>query len=277
MLRRRHRAAALLTPALLWWGGHAAAFGEDGLWSETKSFAVETWYDTGSVITAPGDWGPGEWGIFAVGAAAVGASMVFVDNNTGNESQEDRSNRSDNMAKLANNLGTGFSLVVLGVSAGVGWIADEPRPLQLARDGLEASIIASCIIAPTLKFVVGRARPDQSPDENDDYKPFSGNNSFPSGHTTQAFAIASVIANTYRDHWWAGALAYGVAGTVGYARINDNQHYLSDVLAGALIGGFVGWQVVDLNRARRVTADAKAHLSASWSPEGQMVGLQFEF
>ena len=249
---------------------------EGGVWSATADFASDTWIDTGSVLASPASWGPWEWGIFAAGATAVGVSMATVDNTTRTEAQENRNSNSDNMAHLANTLGTGFSLGVLAVSAGVGWIAHERRPLELARDGLEASIITTLIITP-LKVVVGRSRPDQDPNGSDDYQPFSGNYSFPSGHTSQAFAIASVVANTYNDHWWAGALAYGVAGTVGYARINDNQHYLSDVIAGALIGGAIGWKVVNLNRARRISADVTAQLSTSWSHSGQTVGIRLDF
>lgn len=254
---------------------HAA---DDGLWPAVRDFASDTWYDTGSILTAPGEWGVIEWSSFGVGATAIGVSMVTIDKDIRNESQENRNDKGDQMARLANQLGTGFSLGVLGVSAGIGWIGGADRPLELARDGLEASIIASGIIAPTLKFVVGRSRPDQETDGgNDDFTPFSGSYSFPSGHTTQAFAIASVVANTYREHWWAGALAFGVAGTVGYARINDNQHYLSDVIAGAMIGSFVGWSVVNLNRARRLGADVTAHIVTSVQPDGQSLGVRLDF
>jgi hypothetical protein len=251
---------------------------EEGVWSAVSSFGSDTWHDTGSILTAPGEWGVVEWGAFGIGVTAIGVSMATVDKQIRTESQENRNSKGDRMAKLANHLGTGFSLGVLGVSAGIGWIGGSERPLELARDGLEASIIASGIIAPTIKLVAGRSRPDQETDGGgDDFTPFSGNYSFPSGHTTQAFAIASVVANTYRDHWWAGALAFGVAGTVGYARINDNQHYFSDVIAGAMIGSFVGWSVVNLNRARRLGADVTARISTSVQPAGQALGLRLDF
>ena len=254
---------------------HAA---DDGPWTAVRDFASDTWYDTGDILTAPGAWGVVEWSALGVGVAAIGVSMVTIDKDIRNESQENRNEQGDRMAHLANQLGTALSLGVLGISAGIGLIGGGDRPLALARDGLEASIIASGIIVPTLKFAFGRSRPDQETDGgNDDFTPFSGNYSFPSGHTTQAFAIASVVANTYREHWWAGALAFGVAGTVGYARINDNQHYLSDVIAGAMIGSFVGWSVVNLNRARRLGADVTASIVTSFQPEGQSLGVRLHF
>jgi len=259
--------------ALAFAGQMAAA---EGAWDATVGFARDTWYDTGSVITAPLSWDRYEWGAFALGATVIGVSVATLDQSTRNDAQDDRSASSDRMAKLSNTLGTGFSLGVLGVSAGIGAITGAQRPLQLARDGLEASIITTLIVTP-MKFAVGRARPDQDPDGSDDFQPLSGNLSFPSGHTTQAFAIASVVANTYRDHWWPGALAFGVAGTVGLARINDNQHYLSDVIAGALIGGSIGWMVVNLNRERRIAPGVEGQVTAGWDGDGRYLGLALRF
>lgn len=58
-------------------------------------------------------------------------------------------------------------------------------------------------------------------------------NSFPSGHTTTAFAFAGVVGIEHPD--WA-IPAYALAGLVGFSRINDNAHYLHDVFMGATIG-----------------------------------------
>lgn len=62
----------------------------------------------------------------------------------------------------------------------------------------------------------------------------SDNLSFPSGHTTTAFAFASVVAMEHEWYWGLGA--YGIASLVGFSRINDNAHYLHDVVMGATIG-----------------------------------------
>ena len=75
------------------------------------------------------------------------------------------------------------------------------------------------------------------------FKPFSNNQSFPSGHASQAFAVATAIAENYPS-WWVQTLCYGGAGLVGYARIEQNAHYTSDVFAGALLGWSVAREVV---------------------------------
>lgn len=59
-------------------------------------------------------------------------------------------------------------------------------------------------------------------------------NSFPSGHASNAFAFAGVA---YRNHGWAGGIpAFAMAGFVSFSRMNDNAHYLHDVLFGGTIG-----------------------------------------
>jgi hypothetical protein len=58
--------------------------------------------------------------------------------------------------------------------------------------------------------------------------------SFPSGHTSTAFSFASVVGMEHE--WYYGAAAYTLAGIVAMSRMNDNEHYLHDVVFGATIG-----------------------------------------
>ena len=124
-----------------------------------------------------------------------------------------------------------------------------PVPRRWPFDGAIASLIASGLITPALKEALGRSRPHQAA-SGTDFHPFGGRASFPSGHTTQAFAVASVIAGEY-DSRWVDVAAYGSAALVGYARVLHDAHYLSDVAAGALVGTLVGRTVVRANSRRR--------------------------
>jgi membrane-associated phospholipid phosphatase len=92
----------------------------------------------------------------------------------------------------------------------------------------------SGIIANIIKPIARERRPDSSQ-----------LSSFPSGHTTVAAAFASVIVC---EHGWApyGYAATALAVLTGYSRINDNRHYLHDVLAGATIGTAFGVGVSSL-------------------------------
>lgn len=81
-------------------------------------------------------------------------------------------------------------------------------------------------------------------------RPHGGDNlSFPSGHTTTAFAFASVVAAEHGAGY--GSMAYALASFVGLSRINDNAHYLHDVVAGASIGAAYGYALhAQLERKR---------------------------
>ncbi len=64
-----------------------------------------------------------------------------------------------------------------------------------------------------------------------------GNGSFPSGHSMEAFAVATIIARRYgREHRWVPVAAYGLASLVGFSRLTLNVHYLSDVVMGSALG-----------------------------------------
>lgn len=77
-----------------------------------------------------------------------------------------------------------------------------------------------------LKKLTHQLRPDES-----------SYNSFPSGHTAQAFAAATFLSEEYKDRFhWMPYAAYGLASAVGGLRMANNRHYISDVLLGAGIG-----------------------------------------
>jgi membrane-associated phospholipid phosphatase len=86
-----------------------------------------------------------------------------------------------------------------------------------------------------LKSAVHRTRPYEKYPNDVFALSVSGDKSFPSGHTSQAFATATTLALQYRK-WWVVVPAFAWAGSVGYSRMYLGKHYPSDVLAGALIG-----------------------------------------
>jgi membrane-associated phospholipid phosphatase len=89
---------------------------------------------------------------------------------------------------------------------------------------LSTLIVASSVT--TLKYVTHQARPD-----------LSAYNSFPSGHTAQAFASAEFMRREYRNvSPWYGVAGYAMATATGYLRMYNNRHWLGDVVAGAGIG-----------------------------------------
>jgi undecaprenyl-diphosphatase len=75
----------------------------------------------------------------------------------------------------------------------------------------------------------------------------AGSPSFPSGHTSSAFALATSLSLTY-PKWYVIASSYTWAGTVAFSRMDLGVHYPSDILAGALVGGGCAWLTHVVNK-----------------------------
>lgn len=102
---------------------------------------------------------------------------------------------------------------------------------RAATYDLAQATLVSGLYTEALKRAVGRERPDGS-----------NSLSFPSGHTSNAFAWATVASRHYGPK--VGLPAYAAAGLIGISRIERDKHHLSDVVAGAVLGTIVGKTVV---------------------------------
>ncbi|MFP3948450.1 MAG: phosphatase PAP2 family protein [Longimicrobiales bacterium] len=119
-----------------------------------------------------------------------------------------------------------------------GELLDESELSEGAVHAL-AALIASGVVNGSLKFTLGRCRPDASLDC--DARDFRGLEvedhlqSFPSGHAVVAYSLATTLAHK-TESTWVGALGYGAASVVGWSRIHRGRHWVSDVLGGAIVG-----------------------------------------
>lgn len=100
---------------------------------------------------------------------------------------------------------------------------------------LEAAGLGS-VTAYAMKFAVGRQAPDQTDNANQWFK--GGSGSFPSWHSTAAFAVGGVLAESGNDEyrWLRRLLGYGLGAATSYERLKHNAHWLSDTMAGAALG-----------------------------------------
>ena len=200
--------------------------------------------DIRETFTAPARWDTCDWLVFGGVAAGVGTAFAF-DQDIQRAVQRNRNSTVDSVFNAVTPFGAEYAFGTLGAFYLGGAIFDDPRAKAVALDGASASLIASGLILYPLKYTVGRSRPSDNVGPYH-FQPFSGHDSFPSGHTTEAFAVATVIAEHY-DSLWIKFTSYGLASMVGYARLNSNVHWASDVLTGAAIGTFVGHVVVHVN------------------------------
>jgi hypothetical protein len=202
--------------------------------------------DAGHVLSSPARWQGREWLILSASTAAL-ATMSLADE-TLSDAARDRGPTFGSAGDALNEFGSAGSLVVLGGFYLAGAIGDDSKAKAVCLDGVVASLIATGMITPVLSTFIGRERPTE---ENGAYSfhPFDGR-SFPSGHATQAFAVASVIATSY-DQLWVKATVYGAATMTAWGRVRRGKHFPTDVVAGAAIGTLVGRSVVHFNRKLR--------------------------
>ncbi len=117
----------------------------------------------------------------------------------------------------------------------------------LKRNSYKSAITIGFALLTTtgLKYAVNRSRPFVKYPNDIIQRAKVGPYSFPSGHTTAAFATATAVSLSYKK-WYITVPSFAYAGFVGYSRMRLGVHYPSDVLGGALIGigaGLLTWQL----------------------------------
>ncbi|HEX6058090.1 MAG TPA: phosphatase PAP2 family protein [Gemmatimonadaceae bacterium] len=202
------------------------------------------------LFTAADAWVAGG---FALGTVA----MLPLDRRIAEELQ-DPTTQANGFLKDAS---TGFEVIsqpgayIIGGSLyAIGRIGGNDRMADLGLHGSEAVLVAE-VATYLLKGLMGRARPYVSADTvptsfrlgrgfgHHDYR------SFPSGHTSTAFAAAAAVTSE-TSRWWPRStkfiapLMYGGATMVGLSRMYNNRHWASDVVLGAAVGTFAGLKVV---------------------------------
>ncbi|RNI25708.1 phosphatase PAP2 family protein [Rufibacter latericius] len=186
-------------------------------------------------------------------------------------SQDRRTLVSNTTASLVSPFGTAVPLhATFATMFAVGAFAKRPKMREAAIVGL-GSFYLNSLATDKLKKAFQRHRPSETKDSHlfDGADGNGENTSFPSSHTSNAFAAATAIASVYRDTKWVPQLAYGVATLVGLSRINDNKHWASDVLAGAALGYITGKATYwGFQRLKRQLKKPNWIVSPSWQ-QGQ--------
>ncbi|MFN5213388.1 MAG: phosphatase PAP2 family protein [Bacteroidota bacterium] len=193
--------------------------------------------DTKHIVKAPLKWKPAQ---FAAAGLLVGGVMLLTqyDTQIADWVQQHKSPASHRVSRIIEPLGN--ELVVLGGSAALcsfGLLTNKKNKTTFAgMQNIKTVLISSAFIFG-LKHLTHRARPQMNQGSNAWY-PLSDRwdyTSFPSGHTTFAFATATTLSQFSRKKI-VPVIAYSIAAGVALSRIHDNKHWSSDVLAGAAIG-----------------------------------------
>lgn len=207
-----HRGLCAVILALL------CACGSDRGWRRHASASV--W---GGAFRAPGQ-DPWQWG--GESALLVALPVAAVLDDEIREAVEGHDAFTDDGRHVEDQIADALALGPLALGLWEWGRGDDAQALEVALESLTSTLIAT----EALKQLVDRERPGGGDDP-----------SFPSGHTSRAFAGATFLAR-YVDRRWdsdLGYLAWLPAAAVGLARVQHDQHWASDVVAGALLGTFL--------------------------------------
>ena len=186
------------------------------------------------------------------------------------------------------------TLTVAGIATyGIARLSHAPTVADVALHATESVVLAS-FASQLIRGPLGRTRPYVSKDSNQYlFKPGKGffgkssfdNRAFPSIHTSSSMAVATVLTmELNRRHpdatKFVAPVLYGAALLPGLARIKLDQHWASDIAAGAFMGVFFAERVVSYSHAHPNNAFDRFFLSASVVPGADgsvMVGLSPRF
>ncbi len=145
-------------------------------------------------------------------------------------------NRQENLDPAFKFITNSVTPLIIAVPAGTMAYALTKKDDQSLQNAVKvsSSILLAGVVTTGLKFAVNRERPFDAYPHIDKVASVT-TPSFPSGHTTYAFALATSVSLNYQK-WYIVVPSYVWAGAVGYSRMHLGLHYPSDVLAGAVIG-----------------------------------------
>lgn len=209
--------------------------------------------DAGRVITSPLHWDGVDLGRFGLVAAGAGLSLLWLDGDLrggwGLEGLTDRA------AFLGDPL---FNAAAFGAVYAYGKASGVTRAAAAGLAGLESWAISGAIVV-TAKAALRRERPSSGAPRwrsGGGELLFNDELSFPSGHAAAVFSSARVAAWYLDGKPAAPYVCYGLAALAAWSRVEDGEHWVSDVAAGAAIGYFTADKVLKLNEARRPAGGA---------------------
>lgn len=203
-------------------------------------------------IKQPTKWKGSDWLKIGISTAATIAVMPFDERIT-NSTQGKQRYYYNAFIEGGRIYGEWYSIVGVAGSFGLfGLVAHDTAAKKISIELLQAGLYSE-LITTIFKIAIGRERP-VSTENAFTYHPFSlfdyNFHSMPSGHTTSAFALSTVMSR-HAHSTTLKILAFVPAGFTMFSRIYQHQHWLSDEILAASIGFFTGNWVVDLHEGKR--------------------------
>ena len=247
---------------------------QDSTTSSSNVFVQDTrsaLNDAGTIITAPLHFSDEDW--IKTAAVIGGTALCFtVDGSVRTFMLRQQSATGDNLANIGHQYGSGLNAVLFsgGLYAG-GLIAGNESVRKTGVMTFESVALAGGTTV-VLKMILGRSRPytEEGTVKFRGFQTDDAHLSMPSGHTTVAFALSSVLAGRIRNTA-ASIVLYSLAALTATSRMYDDEHWLSDTFLGAAIGTTVGLSVLHLH------SEESKESSLRLVPKAQGVGIAYVF
>lgn len=237
-----------------------------------KNFLANILKDQKGLWTAPFHWqqSDAKW-IAPLGLSMAG--LIATDRHTSGALMQNGDNR--DRLRISKEISYAGSFYTVGGVSALFYLAGRLQHDERAKEtGLLAAeaLINSTILSQAIKGISQRQRPEV---DHSSGEFFDGGSSFPSGHAINSWALATVIAYEYGPRHPAVRYAsYAVATAVGISRYTGRKHFLSDVLAGSVMGYGIGRYVyhrhhdasLDEGNGKQTSGSNKSKLSPSITP-----------
>ena len=233
--------------------------------------AKTVWHDGVDIFTAPLHFTQPQW--LETGVIVGGTVVLFaLDRSDRSVALRSQSQLADNVLTVGRDFGVGTYGLSLSGGLYAGGLLFKNGDLRETGLMLIESIAFSGIVTNILKSVTGRSRPfvEAGPFDFHGIQFKDETASFPSGHSTVAFAISSVLSRKIKNTWASIGL-YALATLTAVSRVYDDEHWTSDTFLGAAIGNAVGVAVTGLHQRE----DGKTAFRLVPSPNGIRAELSF--
>ena len=210
---------------------------ENSVWDDIKEDASHSFHVGIGLLKSPYTASSSGWERIGIATAGTGA-LFLVDPEVKNIVLSNQNSTNDWIFGVDNFFDKEYVTISTSGLYLSGLFFRNSELRQTGLYAMEATFFASTITY-LLKSSFGRSRP-HTDDDHLTFRLFNGHHgrfrSFPSGHSTSAFAFCTILAKSIDNNWWK-TFWYGTAIMVGTSRIYHNRHWLTDTV----LGGFIGY------------------------------------
>ena len=225
------------------------------------------------LLSSPSKFSGTDWMITGGVVGSTAAVMPF-DEDFRKIAGKNQNDFNDNLMSVGKAYGNLLSPVIIGGGIYSYGLLFKNENVRTTGRMIIESVAYAGAITTLLKSLSGRTRP-YTENGSHFYKPLQtddGYLSFPSGHSTVAFSISTVLANRIHNTYASIGL-YTLAALTSVSRVYDDQHWASDVLLGSAIGYFVGSFIS--NNSGALYSDKKVSLNIQPTLNGLNCSLSF--